>query len=224
MFLIDTNVVAELRKVKNGKADLSVAAWNNSIAPSQAYLSAITILELERGILQIERRDSAQGTLLRRWMDAHVLPTFDGRVLAIDAAVARCCASLHIPDPRPERDALIAATALVHRMTVVTRNVTDFEPMGVEILNPWVWKREDVTLHGEMQDILLDSGNRWMTSAEIAAIVSTRGRYHRQDETEVPDSQVAAHAMRYERVFECRSENLGLQIRLRQESPEQGPT
>ena len=101
------------------------------------FLSAMTIIELEIGVLRIERRDPSQGAILRRWLDDHVLPAFAGRILAVDTAVAQRCASLHVPDPRPDRDALIAATALVHGLTVVTRNVGDFEPTSVRTLNPW---------------------------------------------------------------------------------------
>jgi predicted nucleic acid-binding protein len=101
------------------------------------YLSAITILELELGILQIGRKDAAQDALLRAWLGTLVLPAFDGRILPVDVAVAQRCAALHVPDPRAERDALIAATALVHGMTVVTRNVIDFTATGVPVLNPW---------------------------------------------------------------------------------------
>ena len=97
----------------------------------------ITILELELGILLLERKDPKQGAVLRAWLDTRVLSEFDERILAVDLDVARRCAKLHIPDPRPLRDSFIAATALVHGMTVVTRNVSDFKPMGVEILNPW---------------------------------------------------------------------------------------
>jgi hypothetical protein len=140
MYLLDTDVVSELRKVKAGKAHPNVAAWNSTVAPPETFLSAISILELERGVRRIERRDTAQGTVMRAWMDEQVLPTFGGRILPIDVGVARRCAKLHIPDPRPERDALIAATALIHGMTVVTRDVGDFEPTGVAILNPWEWQ------------------------------------------------------------------------------------
>lgn len=135
MYLLDTNVVSELRKA--GKADKNVKAWADSVSANSLFLSSITILELETGILLIERRDSAQGTMLRTWLDSHVLPAFSGRILAVDVAVAQRCAKLHVPDPRADRDSLIAATALVHGMMVVTRNVADFEPTGVEIFNPW---------------------------------------------------------------------------------------
>lgn len=137
MFILDTNVVSELRKAKSGKADVQLVAWANSVAAGQLFLSVITVLELEQGVLLKERSDAAQGALLRTWLEAHVLPGFAGRVLSIDTAVAQCCARLHVPDPHSERDALIAATALVHGMTVATRNVTDFENTGVAVFNPW---------------------------------------------------------------------------------------
>ena len=97
----------------------------------------ISIQELEIGVLLAERRDSSQGAIFRAWLNGHVLPAFSGRILAVDTAVAQRSARLHVPDPRPVRDRLIAATALVHGMTVVTRNVADFEPTGVTTLNPW---------------------------------------------------------------------------------------
>lgn len=137
MFLLDTNVVSELRKVRAGRAHPSVAAWAASVRASTLFLSAITVEELELGVLLAERRDPAQGAILRRWLDDHVLPAFAERILAIDTVVARRAAALHVPDPRPDRDALIAATALVHSLVVVTRNVEDFAPTGVEILDPW---------------------------------------------------------------------------------------
>lgn len=137
MYLLDTNIVSELRKAKSGKADKNVKAWANGVSVTNMFLSAITILELEIGILLIERRDPTQGAMLRTWLDDHVLPAFSGRILAVDIAVAQRCAKLHVPGPRAQRDALIAATALVHGMIVVTRNVSDFESTGVEIFNPW---------------------------------------------------------------------------------------
>ena len=135
MFLLDTNVVSELRRPK--MANSHVVAWASSIPAARFFLSAISILEIELGALQVARRDVAQGTVLRTWIDDQVLPRFDGRILAVDTAVAQRCARLHVPDRRSERDALIAATAMVHGLTVVTRNVADFEPIGVVLLNPW---------------------------------------------------------------------------------------
>ena len=137
MFVLDTNVVSELRKINSGKADRHVAQWADDVDAGSLYISAITILELEIGILQTERRDPAQGATLRTWLEKSVLPEFEGRIFPVDTAVAQRCARLHMPNPRAERDALIAATALVHGMTVVTRNRPDFEATGVPLLNPW---------------------------------------------------------------------------------------
>ncbi|WP_158933338.1 type II toxin-antitoxin system VapC family toxin [Acidisphaera sp. S103] len=137
MFLLDTNVISELRKAGDGKADTNVVTWLSSVDATTCYLSAITLMEIELGILRIERRDPVQGARLRAWMDQHILPEFADRTLPVDTAVALRCAPLHVPDPRPKRDAFIAATALAHGMTVVTRNVADFAPTGVPLLNPW---------------------------------------------------------------------------------------
>jgi predicted nucleic acid-binding protein len=137
MFLLDTNVASELRKARANKADRNVAAWARSVPEAGLFLSAIVIQELEIGTLLAERRDPAAGAILRAWLDDHVLPGFSGRILPVDTEVARRSASLHVPDPRPIRDALIAATALVHGMTVVTRNVAHFAPTGAPFLNPW---------------------------------------------------------------------------------------
>ena len=137
MYLLDTTVISELRKAKSGKADQKVLAWAESVPASSLYVSAITVLELETGVLLVERRDPAQGAVLRSWLNTHVLPAFSERILPVDTAVAQHCAKLHVPDPRSDRDALIAATALVHGMPVITRNIQDFAPTGVELLNPW---------------------------------------------------------------------------------------
>jgi predicted nucleic acid-binding protein len=135
MFLLDTNVLSDLRR--RGRAHPKVAAWADSVRPSDLFLSAITILELEAGVLMRQRRDKAQGAVLQAWVDTKVLPAFQDRILAVDTAVALRCARLHVHAPRAERDALIAATALVHGLTVVTRNSADFKPMGVPLLDPW---------------------------------------------------------------------------------------
>jgi toxin FitB len=137
MHLLDTNVVYKLRKVKSGKADRNVEDWADRVEASHLYLSVIALQELEIDVLLAERRDPTQGSLLRTWLNAHVLPAFSDRILAIDMAVAQRSARLHVPDPRPFRECLIAATALVHGITVVTRNVADFEAAGVQFLNPW---------------------------------------------------------------------------------------
>jgi toxin FitB len=137
MFLLDTNVISELRKAKSGKADSNVVAWANSVSAARLYISVITILELETGVLLVERRDPSQGAVLRSWLNTHVLPAFSDRIIAVDTAIAQRCARLHVPDPRSDRDAIIAATALVHDMTVVTRNTEDFVQTGTVMLNPW---------------------------------------------------------------------------------------
>lgn len=137
MYLLDTNVVAELRKVRSGKADRNVSRWADSVDAAELFISTITVQELETGVLLAGRRDAPKGAMLRTWLDQHVLPAFAERILPVDTAVALRAGLLHVPDPRPVSDALIAATALVHGMTVVTRNVADFGPMGVETLNPW---------------------------------------------------------------------------------------
>jgi predicted nucleic acid-binding protein len=134
-FLLDTNVVSELRR--GPKADAKVLHWARSVAASDMWLSVITILELELGVLRIARQDPQQADVLRRWLDQRVLTEFGPRILPVDIIVARRCAGLHVPDPRSERDALIAATALVHGSVVVTRNVVDFAPTGVALLDPW---------------------------------------------------------------------------------------
>lgn len=135
MYLLDTNVVSELRKAKLAHPNLQ--NWARAQQSISLHISAITILELEIGIRLLERRDQKQGAVLRTWMDEYVLPTFSDRILAVDTAVAQRCAALHVPNPRSDRDALIAATALVHSMSVVTRNANHFQPMGVAVVNPW---------------------------------------------------------------------------------------
>jgi predicted nucleic acid-binding protein len=135
MFVVDTNLLSELRR--RDRTNPRVADWARRIPASELFLSAITILEVELGALSIMRRDPAQRAILRNWIDNKVLPAFAGRILPVDTAVAQRCAALHLPNARSERDALIAATALVHRLKVATRNVADFEPMGVNLVNPW---------------------------------------------------------------------------------------
>jgi predicted nucleic acid-binding protein len=137
MYLLDTNVVSELRKAPAGTADSNVVRWAGQVHAASLFLSVITLLELELGVLLMERRDPRQGEILRSWLDRRVMLAFSNRILTIDVAVARQCARLHVPDPCAERDALIAATALVHGLTVVTRNRDDFVATGVALLNPW---------------------------------------------------------------------------------------
>ncbi len=137
MYLLDTNVVSELRKVRSGKANPNVARWADNVETAALFVSAITIHELEIGILLASRKDPDKGVILREWMNQYVLPAFTDRVLPVDTAVALRSATLHVPDTRPLHDAFIAATALVHGMVVVTRNTSDFQTTGVEIIDPW---------------------------------------------------------------------------------------
>ena len=136
MYILDTNVVSELRKIHAGKADSRVSAWVQTVNMNELYVSVITVQELEIGVRLIERRDQAQGKVFRAWLNDQVLPVFSERILPIDTAVALRSASLHVPNPQPIRDRLIAATALVHGMTVVTRNISDFKSSRVPVLNP----------------------------------------------------------------------------------------
>lgn len=135
-YLLDTNVVSELRKGP-ARIDANVAAWAAPLDMEQQFLSAITVFEVELGIRQLERRDTVQAAVLWRWFDRAVLDAFDGRILPVDMDVARLASRLHVPDPRPERDAFIAATALAHGLTVATRNLTDFDPTGAAVFDPW---------------------------------------------------------------------------------------
>ncbi len=137
VYLLDTNVISELRKVRLGKADRHVAKWADSVDAADLYISVITIHELEIGVLLSERRDPVQGAVLRAWLNDQVVPAFDARILDIGQDVALRSAQLHVPNPQPIRDAFIAATALVHGLIVVTRNVKDFQNTGVKIINPW---------------------------------------------------------------------------------------
>jgi len=134
-FLLDTNVLSETRK--RGRAHPGVMSWLASVPAADLYVSVIAILELDQGRLLVARRDPTQGELLRSWIEERILTAFDGRILPIDLPVVRRCASLQVPDRRPVTDALIAATALIHGLTVVTRNIRDFEPMSVPLLDPW---------------------------------------------------------------------------------------
>ena len=133
-FLLDTNVISDLRRPERSP---KLQEWTQKQATDEFFCSCVSILEIEIGVLRAVRRDARKAGVLRRWIDDKVLPRFLGQIIPIDTEIALRCAALHVPDPRPERDAWIAATALVHRMAVVTRNVRDFAPMGVRVINPW---------------------------------------------------------------------------------------
>lgn len=138
MYLLDTNLISEIRRIKFGKCNAGVASWIETIRFEEVYTNVVVMMELERGILSMERKDPAQGLVLRRWFENQVKSTFEGRILQMDEITASLCARLHVPDKSPENDAWIAATALRHKLTLVTRNTKDFEHMGVKLLNPFL--------------------------------------------------------------------------------------
>ncbi len=137
MLLLDTNVISELRKVSRGQVHPNFAAWAKTLRWSDLYLSAITIHELEIGVSRLAQYDAMQADILRDWLDNKVLQRFASRILPVDTAVATHSARILLPRTRPLEDALIAATAYVHRMKIVTRNQADFEDYDIEVVNPW---------------------------------------------------------------------------------------
>lgn len=137
MFLLDTNVVSELRKVSSGKAHPNVIAWSETVDPAETFISTVVLHELEIGVRSVERTDVVAGKVLRLWLKDTVIPAFDGRILSLDEAAAIKAAEWHVPDPKPINDAYIAATAFVRHMTLVTRNTKDFREMGIPLVNPW---------------------------------------------------------------------------------------
>ncbi len=137
MFLLDTNIILESRKLGTARVDPNAARWLGEVDVETTFVSAMTVFELERGVRQMERRDVAQGLVLRRWLNDQVMTTYEQRTLPLSRAVALICAALHIPDPKSERDAWIAATAIEAGLTLATRNVGDFVAMGVGLINPF---------------------------------------------------------------------------------------
>lgn len=137
MYLLDTNVLSEIRKIRKGTADAGVRKWAEDCPKAMMYISAITLLELERGTVGMEAKDAAQGAVYRRWLEEVIKPEFHGKILPIDAEIAVLCAKMHVPDRRGFADSLIAATAVRHNMQVVTRNEKDFAHLGARVFNPF---------------------------------------------------------------------------------------
>lgn len=137
MFLLETHVVSELRKVSSGKAHPNVIAWNETVDPAETFISTVVLHELEIGVRSVERSDAMAGKVLRHWLKEVVIPAFSGRILPLDEAAAIKAAEWHVLDPKPINDAYIAATAFVRRLTLVSRNTKDFSEMGVPVINPW---------------------------------------------------------------------------------------
>ena len=137
MYLLDTNIISESRKLGTSRVDPRAARWFDRVDVETTFVSAMTIFELERGVRQMERRDAAQGSVLRRWLDDQVMATYEHRTLPLSRAVALICAGLHIPDPKSERDAWIAATAIDADLTLASRNTGDFASMGVRLIDPF---------------------------------------------------------------------------------------
>lgn len=137
MYLLDTNIISESRKLGTSRIDPRAARWFAQVDVETTFVSAMTIFELERGVQQMERRDATQGSALRRWLDDQIMTAYENRTLPLSRAVALVCAGLHIPDPKSERDAWIAATAIDAELTLISRNVSDFANMSVELINPF---------------------------------------------------------------------------------------
>jgi toxin FitB len=137
MYLLDTNIISESRKLGTDRIDPHAARWFAEIDAETSFISAMTVFELERGVAQMERRDAKQGAALRHWLDDQILTVYEHRTLPLSREVALICAGLHIPNPKSERDAWIAATAIHAGLTLVTHNVGDFASSDVRLINPF---------------------------------------------------------------------------------------
>jgi toxin FitB len=137
MYLLDTNVISETRKLGSTRIHADASAWFNEVDLSQCYLSAMTLFELELSVRLMERRDGPQGMAIRKWLTDQVMISFTNRILPLSDKVAVICAGFHVPNRKAERDAWIAATAVAAGLTLATRNVVDFSGIGVSIVNPF---------------------------------------------------------------------------------------
>ncbi|WP_439235201.1 type II toxin-antitoxin system VapC family toxin [Lonepinella koalarum] len=137
MYLLDSNIIAEIRKIKSGKANTGVVNWIKQRPITQLYTCEIVIMEILRGIALKKRKDPVQAQSLQNWFDGFVLPTFSGRILTINTQTSRICATFHTPNPRPENDCWIAAIASANKLTLLTRNTKDFQDLPISIINPF---------------------------------------------------------------------------------------
>ncbi len=158
MYLLDTDIVFELRNAKAGGTDAGLAAWAAGAPKASLFISAVTLLELETAVSQAERRDKAAGAVLRAWLDGPVAQAFEGRILPVDAAVARGRGRVALTD---SRDALLAATALEHGLTLVTRHVAAFKVNRLKVFNPWGYK-PDAPDDGEDWGVAAKAGSQWL--------------------------------------------------------------
>ena len=159
MYLLDTGVVLELRKARAGQSDPGLAAWAGGVARQKLFISALNLLEIENAAARLGRKDRAAGLVVRQWIDDHVMPAFDGRVLPVDAAVVRRRAQLPYANTR---DGLLAATALEHGLTFVTRKVSAFRAGRVKVLNPSGYSAQPVADEDEDWGQAVQAGHLWL--------------------------------------------------------------
>ena len=160
MYLLDTPVIAELRRAKSGRADEHVTRWASNVPAQNLFISVMSLLELEGGIAEVQRKDKAMGAALRTWIDETVPAAFEGRILSVDLAVTKRRAALPFAEGK-DRDALLAAKALTHGLTLVSRSLSAYRFSKVKLFNPWGYTPEDEELEADWQDVSR-SGPLWL--------------------------------------------------------------
>jgi predicted nucleic acid-binding protein len=158
MYLLDTAVVLELRKARSGEADAGLAAWAAGVSRERLFLSALSLVELGGLAAKAAQSDKSKGAALRAWIDDQVVPAFEGHILPLDAAIARRRATLAVADTR---DALLAATALEHGLTLVTRNPAAFKRARVRLFDPTDYEPESAASGGDWREAAR-SGPLWL--------------------------------------------------------------
>ena len=134
-YLLDTNVVSALRR--KDRAEKRVLDWFERVAEADFFVSVLTMMEIEIGVRRLELHDPRQAAVIRAWKEGPLEALFRGRCVTVDRETVERCAALHVPGPQPEIDALIAATAIAKRLTLVTRNERDFTGIPIAVVNPW---------------------------------------------------------------------------------------